>query len=97
MSALQTITHNLVLIVSAVPTPGDPEAPPGFDRVDDILGWVKWGCLGLLVAALMIAGARLGFAGRHGDGSEHAGRIGSILIGVMVIGAAGALIGFVAT
>lgn len=95
MNALNNL--HLLLISAGVPVPGDPEAPPGFDRVEDIMGWVKWGCLGLLVVAMMIAGARVGFGGRHGDGNEHAGRVGSILIGVMIVGAAGALIGFVAS
>lgn len=79
-----------------VPSPGDPQAPPGFERFADIMGWVKWLALGVLIISLMAAGAKMGFGSRHGDGEEHAGRIGRVLLGVIVVSAAGALVGFLA-
>lgn len=80
-----------------VPNPGNPTAPPGFERFTDMMGWVKWLALGVLVISLMAAGAKMGFGGRHGDGEEHAGRVGRVLLGVIVVSAAGALVGFLAT
>ena len=92
------ITDHLILtfIRADVPMPGDPEAPPGFERFTDLLGWAKWLCLGVLIICLMIAGVRAGAGGRHGDGSEHAGRIGAVLVGVIIVTASGSLVGFLA-
>ena len=78
------------------PQPGDPKAPPGFERFTDIMGWVKWLCLAVLIISLMAAGAKMGLGGRHGDGDEHAGRVGRVLLGVIIVTAAGSLVGFLA-
>lgn len=85
-----------VIVPMDIPNPGDPSAPPGFGKFTDLLSWVKWLALGVLVVSLMVAGARLGFGGRQGDGEEHAGRIGRVLIGVIVVSAAFSLVGFLA-
>ena len=84
------------LVPMDIPKPGNPTQPPGFEKITDILGWIKWLCLAGLVAALMFAGAKIAFGSRHGDGEEHAGRVGKVLIGTIIVTAAGALIGFIA-
>lgn len=76
-----------------VPDPGQGSAPPGAGKFKDIMGWAKWLSLGILVVALMAAGAMLGFGGRSGDGGEHAGRIGRVLAGVIVVSAAFSAVG----
>lgn len=93
-----TISETLVLasIRAANPTPGPATQPPGFEDFGTILGWAKWICLAVLVAGLMAAGARTALGGRHGDGAEHAGRVGAILIGTIIVSGAGAIIGFLA-
>ena len=55
---------HIVDALAAVPNPGDGSAPPGFGKFNDIMGWVKWIALGILVMALMAAGVRLAVAGR---------------------------------
>ena len=97
MMILTETVHLLSTLPSDIPKPGDPEAPPGFEKFVDLMNWVKYLALGVLVMALMAAGARLGFGGRGEDGTEHAGRVGKVLIGTMVVSAAGALVGFVVT
>jgi hypothetical protein len=97
---IAALVEHLPALVSTLPLEnpriGTPTKPPGFDKIEDILGWVKWLCLALLIVSLMVAGARLGFGSRHGDGEEHAGRIGRVLIGVILLSAAGSLVGFLA-
>lgn len=94
---LQQVSDQVLLAtLRMVPQPGPSQAPPGFDRFTDMMGWVKWLCLGVLVISLMAAGAKMGFGGRHGDGEEHAGRVGRVLIGVIIVTAAGSLVGFLA-
>ena len=48
--------------------------------------------MGLL--GLIAAGAMMAIQSRRGEGGEHVGRIGMSLAGVIVIGAAAALVGF---
>lgn len=79
-----------------VPDPGEGEAPPGFGNFETIMGWGKWLALGVLVLALMAAGAMMGVQSRRGEGGEHAGRILGALFGVMVVAAAFSLVGFLA-
>lgn len=98
---MQTI-NTLNAIVDAlpaqnVPDPGAGTAPPGAEGFTSILGWAKWLAFGVAIAALIAAGAMLGWGGRMGDGGEHGSKIGRALIGVVVISAAFAAVGFLAT
>lgn len=79
-----------------VPNP-PPAAPPGSEKFVQIMGWAKWVALAVAVLGLIAAGAMMTISSRRGEGSEHAGRIGGVLAGVIVIGAAGAIVGFIAT
>lgn len=92
------ITEHLwgLMVRLDIPKPGDPQAPPGFENFTAIMGWAKWLCLGVLIICLMVAGARMGFGGRSGDGEEHAGRVGRVLMGTIIVTAAGSLVGFLA-
>lgn len=78
--------------LGAVPNPGDGSKPPGFDKFTDIMGWVKWLSLGVLVISLMVAGAKLAFARDH-DGGQQAMGIGRVLIGCLVVSGAFTIVG----
>lgn len=80
----------------AVPDPGAGAPPPGSDKFLTIMGWIKWGALGVCVLSLIIAGAALGFGGHRGEGGEHAKRIGYILVGVAIISGAVSLVSMLA-
>ncbi len=98
IAMLHETLHALVTLPAEMPTPGDPVAPPGMDEKFTVLmNWVKYLSFGVLIMALMAAGAMLGFGGRDTDGTQHAGRVGKVLIGAMIVSAAGVLISFVAT
>lgn len=90
----QAVTSAVHLLPLDKPNIGNPKQPPGFDKIEDVLGWVKWLCLAVLIAALMATGAKMALGSRHGDGEEHAGRVGRVLVGTIIVSAAGALIGF---
>ncbi len=77
-----------------VPDPGTGKQPPGFEKFTDVMGWVKWIALGILVIALIAAGVRMAFGAGRGDGGEHAARIGWVLGGVMIVSGAVAIISF---
>jgi len=98
---MQTInTFNAIvdaLPTQNVPDPGGGSAPPGTQGFTTILSWGKWLAFGIAMAALIAAGAMLGWGGRMGDGGEHGSKIGRALVGVVVISAAFAVVGFLAT
>ncbi|MDR1513937.1 MAG: hypothetical protein LBS56_10765 [Propionibacteriaceae bacterium] len=80
---------------SAIPDP-PAIAPPGSERLTELLGMLKWGALALCLAALIGGGAMIAFASRRGEGQEAAKKVAFPLLGVVVIAGAAALIGFVA-
>lgn len=89
---MSNLLPHIVDVLGAVPKPGEGTAPPGFEKFTDIMSWVKWISLGILVMALMVAGVRLAVAGRTGDGGEHVAGIGRALGGVIIVSAAFALV-----
>jgi hypothetical protein len=46
---------------------------------------------------LMYAGVRLAAGGRGDDAAEHGGRIGKVLLGVIIVSGAWSLVSFLAT
>ncbi|MFT8395948.1 hypothetical protein [Propionibacterium sp.] len=76
-----------------VPNP-DPVQPPGTGGVVTLLGWLKWGGLVMCIAGLIAAGGMMAIKYHRGEGGEQAGWIGKALIGVIVIGAAASMVGF---
>lgn len=92
--------HTLLLasdVLAVVPNPVAAK-PPGFDGVDTILTWIKWGCyIACFVGLLYAAGAwALDRAGR-GGGGEHVISISKSVLAAIIVGAAGGLINAVAT
>jgi hypothetical protein len=80
--------------LAAPPNPGEGTAPPGSEGFITLMGWGKWAALGICIMSLIGAGVMMGFGNRHGDGGEHAARLGRILGGVIIISAAFSLVGF---
>lgn len=86
--------HSVIgTVLASVPDPA-PIQPPGTEGLVSIMGWVKWVALAICVIGLVVAGAMMAIQSRRGEGGEHAGKIGMALGGVIVISAAGALVGF---
>jgi peptidoglycan/LPS O-acetylase OafA/YrhL len=96
LAATGAINEILVALPMAIPNP-DPVQPPGTDGFNDVMGWAKWIALACCILGLFAAGAMMAFNSRRGEGGEHVGRIGYALGGVIVISAAVALVGFLAT
>lgn len=87
---LTTIGHAM----NALPDP-KPAAPPGFDGVIQILAWAKWAGLIAAILALIAVAVMFMFNSRRGESGEHIKTFVGILVGVMIIGAAAALVGFI--
>ena len=82
-------------VLAAVINPGQGTAPPGSAGVVTIVNWVAWIAVTLCVVGVIVAGIGMLFAGRRGEGGEHAAKLGWVLAGAIVIGGASALVGAV--
>ncbi|MGW5880210.1 hypothetical protein ACWFMI_27055 [Nocardiopsis terrae] len=60
------------------------------------MGWVKYLSLGVVVIALIIAGAKIAINSRRGDGSESVFAIGTPLAGAIIIAVAFTAVGALA-
>ena len=82
-------------ILAAVPDPS-PIQPPGTGGVNTILGWLMWIGLAVAVGALIAVGILVAVSLRRGEGGHVAGTVMMPLLGAIIIGAAAAIIGFLA-
>lgn len=76
-----------------LPNPA-PMQPPGTNGFIVFMGWAKWVALAVCILGIIAAGAMMSINSRRGEGSEHAGRLFNALAGVVVIAAAGSIVGF---
>lgn len=88
-----TFSTWLALIPLDIPNP-PATMPQGLGGFITIMGWAKWVALAICVLGLVAAGGMMAINSRRGEGGEHVGRIGMALGGVIVISAAGSLVGF---
>jgi hypothetical protein len=95
LAAAHALTLAGHLYTADLPNPS-PVAPPGFGAVTTILGWAKWAGLIAAILALIALAVMLMFNSRRGEGGEHLKTFVGILAGVMIIGAATSLVGFIA-
>lgn len=93
MNILSTGIYHASNLAASIPNPG-PIQPPGTEGLVSIMGWVKWIALAVCIIGLVVAGALMAVNSRRGEGGEHMGKIAMALGGVIVISAAGALVGF---
>lgn len=97
MLAVQIAHDTLTTIVLAggnVPDPGNGSAPPGFEKFQEVMGWIKWIAFGVAVIGIMIIGAKLAIESRRGEGGAHLGALGTAMAGVIVISASTSVVGF---
>lgn len=95
MSLLASVTEVVTNLPMPVPNPS-PIQPPGTDGINTILGWLKWGGLAVAVGGIIAIGVMMTIPSRRHDGGEAVGHLGKALGGVILIGAAASLIGFLA-
>ncbi len=85
----------LTSVIAAVPNPGQGTQPPGSDGIVTIIKWAAWIGLAVCVLGVIIAGGSMAVASRRGEGGEHMSRLGWVLGGCIIIGAASGLVGAV--
>lgn len=96
MAVASTLTAATGQLLATVPD-STPSQPPGFEGISTILGWAGWIVLALCVLGVIITAGTMAVANRRGEGGEHAGRLGFVLVSVILVGAAGGLVGALAS
>jgi hypothetical protein len=71
-------------------TPTAPNAVKG--NVETVVNWVTWIGMMVCVLGIIIAGTMMAIGQRRGEGGEHASRLGWVIAGCIVIGAASGLV-----
>jgi cytochrome b561 len=69
-----------------------PQAIPGLSGVQTVISYVSWIAAALCLIGLIIAGAMLAVSYQRGN-SEHAGRLGGVATGCLIVGGASTIIG----
>ena len=87
---------NIVMTVAATIGAIDvnPSAPPGSERVLDIVNWLAWAAMVACVAGIIITAITMALSHRRGEGGEHAGRLGWVMGAAILIGMASGLVAF---
>lgn len=67
-------------------------APPNSGAFLTILSYVTWVSAGIAVMSLIVAGVMMASRRRRGDGEAHIGRVGVILLSVILLSSASALV-----
>lgn len=94
MSLLASVLEALSTVPLAIPDP-DPAPPPGFEGpVGTLFGWLKWGGLAIAVAGVMIIGGKMAINIRRGEAAGELGQLLFVALGVILVGAAASLVGF---
>ena len=69
-----------------------PEAVPGLGGLQTVIGYVAWACTAACLIGLILAGAQMAVAHRRGS-SDSFSRLGGVVAGCLIIGAASSLVG----
>ena len=86
----------LDFVQQAIPDPA-PSAPADFaDKAATAIAWVKWGSLAVIMAVLSGAGFMILAENRGGSGMspEMKGRLGTVIVALIIVGSAAQIITF---
>jgi hypothetical protein len=81
-----------VQLIADVPDPGQGKAPPGSAKLLLLLQWVAYVGYAVCVMGVIVAAAGMAVQHRHGTAGENGSRLGWVLAGALLIGAAAALV-----
>ncbi|MEV0801997.1 conjugal transfer protein TrbC [Kribbella sp. NPDC050281] len=76
-----------------IPLSGGGTRPPGGEKLELVIDWVRWIAFAVCVLGILIAGAMMAVGQRRGEGGEHAARLGWVLTACIVIASSTLLVG----
>ncbi|HZO66093.1 MAG: TrbC/VirB2 family protein [Kribbellaceae bacterium] len=87
------IAKLLPLLVPMDAPDNNPEAPTEISgKVEDVVNYITWIGMMVCVIGIVVAGAMMAVGQRRGEGGEHASRLGWVIAGCIVIGAASGIV-----
>lgn len=99
---LGAVAAGCVLVGAASPIAGailgfnlftsDPQAIPGLSGVQTVISYVSWVAAAVCLIGLIAAGAVLAVSYQRGN-TEHAGRLGGVATGCLIVGGASTIVG----
>ena len=87
------LVHLLSEAPTLLPLDGGGQKPPGGEKLDLVIDWVRWIAFSICILGILIAGAMMAIGQRRGEGGEHAARLGWVLAACIVIASASLLVG----
>ena len=87
------LAHLISEAPAFLPLDGGGTKPPGGDKLDLVIDWVRWIAFSICILGILIAGAMMAVGQRRGEGGEHAARLGWVLAACIVIASASLLVG----
>ena len=101
MGRLGSVAAGCLIVGAASPIAGsllgfnlftsNPQAIPGLTTVQTVISYVSWIAAAACLIGLIAAGAMLAVSYQRGN-SEHAGRLGSVAAGCLVVGGASTIV-----
>jgi hypothetical protein len=92
LDLLSTLATEGQTLIAAAPDPSKGSNPPGWEKFTTVLHWVflavTWAC----VAGVLIVAGRMAISHRRGEGSEHMGSLGIVMLACVLAGSASTLV-----
>jgi hypothetical protein len=93
LRAAAVLTAHLPTGANGFPDPGHGVAPPGGDKILQLIRWGLWLATGACVLAAVMVGAQLALAaGGRGDHHRHGGALVWVLLGAVLVGSSTAIV-----
>jgi hypothetical protein len=90
--AAAALTTHLPADTNGFPDPGSGVAPPGADKILQLLRWGLWIATGGCILAAVMVGMQLALSGIHGDQRRHGGALLWVLAGAIIVGSSTGLV-----
>lgn len=68
------------------PDPGQGVAPPGADKILELLRWGLWLATGGCILAAVMVGVQIALSAVRGDHHRHGASLGWVLMGAILVG-----------
>ena len=68
--------------------PLDAVAPPGADKIQTVVNWLSWIGNTLAIVGIIIVAITMFFQNKRGEGGESGSRLGWVMAGLILLGAA---------
>lgn len=95
IAKLESIQLLAYQVITQVPVPGPAVAPPELQaKGTAVLGFILWGVMLLAVVGVLVCAGTMVVAHRRGSWDEHGAKLGALILGCVLAGAASGVVSF---